>query len=110
MGKKETEITIQIELDENNVPETIHWAAQDGGIEDEEAKAMFLYAWNEPLKETLKLDLWTKEMPVDSMKKFFHQILGSMAQTYSRATDDQETVKELEKFTEHFAKKSGIIK
>ncbi len=109
MSKKETEIKIQIELDENNVPETIHWAAPDGGIEDEEAKAVFLYAWNEPAKETLKLDLWTKEMPVDSMKKFFHQILGSMSETYSRATDDQETVKEFEDFANNFAKKSGII-
>ncbi len=110
MSKKQTEIKIQIELDENKVPEAIHWAAQDGGIEDEEAKAMFLYAWNEPLKETLKLDLWTKEMPVDSMKKFIHQILGSISETYSRATDDQETVNEIKTFAEHFAKKSGILK
>ncbi len=109
MNKKEPEIKIQVKLDKNHVPETIHWTATEGGIENEEAKAAFLYVWNESMKEMLKLDLWTKEMPIESMKKFFHQILISMAQTYARATDEQEVATELENFAARFAKKSKIL-
>ena len=36
---KKTQITIDIELDENNVPEKMTWNAEDGGIEKEETKA-----------------------------------------------------------------------
>lgn len=99
---KKADIHIEIELDENHVPETIHWSAPDGGIEDEEARALFLYAWNEPAKETLKLDLWTKKMPIDSMKMFFHQVLTSMAETYERAADDEELANEIAEFAKKF--------
>ena len=42
-------------------------------------------------------------------EKFFHQILISMAQTYARATDEQEVATELENFAARFAKKSKIL-
>ena len=99
---KKADIHIEIELDENHVPETIHWSAPDGGIEDEEARALFLYAWNEPAKETLKLDLWTKKMPIDSMKMFFHLVLTSMAETYERAADDEVLANEIAEFAKKF--------
>ena len=41
-------------------------------------------------KDTLLMDLWTKDMPVDEMKQFFHQTLVSMAGSFERATDDQK--------------------
>jgi len=37
-----SKIELNVELDENRVPEKIHWTAQDGGITNEEAKAMML--------------------------------------------------------------------
>ena len=37
-----SEITLRVALDENRVPEKLSWSAQDGGIENEEAKAMLL--------------------------------------------------------------------
>ena len=71
MNKKEPEIKIQVKLDKNHVPATFTGRQEGGGIENEEAKAAFLYVWNESMKEMLKLDLWTKEMPIESMKNFF---------------------------------------
>ena len=67
---KETEITIKVKLDDNNIPEQISWSAPDGGMLDESSKAMLLSFWDSKKKETLKMDLWTKEMPVDEMKTF----------------------------------------
>jgi gliding motility-associated protein GldC len=70
-----SKIELNVELDENRVPEKLNWTAQDGGVNNEEAKAVMLSVWDSKAQETLKIDLWTKDMPVDEMKLFFHQTL-----------------------------------
>lgn len=72
-----SEITLTVGLDENRVPEELKWSAQDGGINEEEAKAMMLSVWDSKNQESLKIDLWTKDMPVDEMKVFFSPDLGN---------------------------------
>ena len=60
MSKTHTsEIKIQVTLDENRVPEALHWSAEDGGVTNEEAKAMLLSMWDSGQKESLRIDLWT---------------------------------------------------
>ena len=73
MSKLTSEISLKVGLDENKVPETLTWTAQDGGITNAEAKAMMLSVWDSKAQESLRIDLWTKDMPVDEMKIFFHQ-------------------------------------
>jgi len=68
-----SDILLRVELDENRIPERLHWEAEDGGIINQEAKAMLLSVWDHKTKETLRIDLWTKDMPMDEMKLFFHQ-------------------------------------
>ena len=67
---KETNVTINVTLDENNIPEKIIWSAPDGGVSDFPAKAMLLSLWDSNNKESLKMDLWVKDMPVEEMKNF----------------------------------------
>ncbi len=106
MSKKITsEIKFVVELDENRVPEKLTWTAQDGGVELEEAKAMLLSIWDSKTKETLRIDLWTKDMPVDEMKIFFHQTLEAMADTFERATQDEKMASTMRDFTDYFAEK-----
>ena len=106
MDKSETsEIKFTIELDENKVPEKLSWTAQDGGIQDEAAKAIMLSIWNSDKKESLRIDLWTKDMPVDEMKIFIYQSLLAMADTYERATNDEKMTATMRDFTEYFAEK-----
>ena len=100
-----SEIKFLVELDENRVPEKLAWTAQDGGVELEEAKAMLLSVWDSKTKETLRIDLWTKDMPVDEMKIFFHQTLVAMADTFERATQDEKMASTMRDFTEYFAEK-----
>ena len=38
-----SKIELNVELDENRVPEKIHWTAQDGGITNEEAMSDTFY-------------------------------------------------------------------
>ena len=100
-----SEIKFNIELDENRVPEKILWTAQDGGVQLEEAKAMLLSVWDYKANETLRIDLWTKEMPIDEMKIFFHQTLLAMADTFERATQDEKMAATMRDFCEYFAEK-----
>ena len=90
MAKITSEITLKVELDENRVPEKLNWTAQDGGIKNAEAKAMMLSVWDNVAQESLRIDLWTKDMPVDEMKVFFHQTLVAMSDTFNRATQDEK--------------------
>lgn len=111
MGKlNKSEIKIQVELDENKVPEILRWTAPDGGIESDTAKAMLLSIWDSKVQETLRIDLWTKDMPVDEMKKFFHQTLVAMADTFERATDDKKMSDTMRDFCAYFAEKLELHK
>ncbi len=106
MSKAETsEIQLKITLDENRIPEKLSWSAEDGGIVNEEAKAMLLSVWDSRNKESLKIDLWTKDMPLDEMKVFFHQTLLSMADTFMKATQDEKMTATMKDFCDYFAEK-----
>ncbi len=98
-------IVIDIELDENRIPERLEWTAKDGGVENEETRALFLSVWDSKNKESLKIDLWTKDMPIDEMKIFFHQTLVSMSDTFNRATQDEKMTATMKDFCDYFAEK-----
>lgn len=100
-----SEIKFDVTLDENKVPESLKWSAKDGGVENQETKAIMLSVWDSKAKESLRIDLWTKDMPVDEMKIFFHQTLVAMADTFQRATTDDKMADTMRDFCEYFAEK-----
>ena len=108
MIEKKSEIKINVTTDENRIPEELTWSAQDGGVDNEEAKAAFLSIWDHKAQETLRIDLWTKEMPVDDMKNFFHQIFVGMTDTFQRATGDEKMTATMKDFSDYFAEKLDI--
>ncbi len=110
MANTTSEIKFLIDLDENRVPEKLQWSAEDGGVNQQEAKAIMLSIWDSKAQETLRIDLWTKDMPVDEMKKFFHQTLVAMSDTFQRATDDQQMTDTMKDFCEYFAEKMELVK
>ncbi|MBU3821218.1 gliding motility protein GldC [Flavobacteriaceae bacterium XHP0103] len=111
MSKKiNSKIELNVTLDENRVPEKLHWTAQDGGVTNEEAKAMMLSVWDSKAQESLRIDLWTKDMPVDEMKVFFHQTLVSMSDTFYRATQDEKMTATMKDFCDYFAEKLELNK
>jgi gliding motility-associated protein GldC len=105
-----SEIKINVELDENRVPETLSWTARDGGVLNEDSKAVMLSVWDSKAQESMRIDLWTKDMPVDEMKVFFHQTLVSMADTFERATGDLKMTATMKDFCEYFAEKLELKK
>ena len=106
MAKKNiSKIELLVEIDENKIPEKIYWTAKDGNISNKETKAALLSLWDSESKESLRIDLWTKDMPIDDMKMFFYQTLSTMTDTYQRATQDEEMTKSIKYFCNFFAKK-----
>ena len=111
MAKKyNSKIELLVQLDENKIPEKLKWSAEDGGIENEETKAIFLSVWDSKNRESLRVDLWTKDMPVDEMKMFFHQTLLTMSDTYFRATQDEKMAGTMKDFCDFFAEKNKLKK
>jgi gliding motility-associated protein GldC len=108
--KHTSKIEITIGLDENKIPEKLNWSAQDGAIKNAETKAILLSVWDPEKKDTLKVDLWTKDMPVDEMKQFFHQTLVSMASSFESATNDEKMSATMRDFCDYFAEKLELIK
>jgi gliding motility-associated protein GldC len=105
-----SEINFTIELDENRVPEKLNWTARDGGVNNEESKAIMLSVWDSKAQESMRIDLWTKDMPVDEMKLFYHQTLVSMADTFERATGDKKMSDTMKDFCDYFAEKLELKK
>lgn len=100
-------ITVDVHLDEQKVPQEIYWnAAVDPNADKTKAKAFILSLWDGADKTALRIDLWTKDMMVDEMADFYYQTLITMADTFNRATHDQELVNEMKEFAKNFYHKS----
>lgn len=106
---KTSEIKIQIGLNENNLPIQMKWSAQDGDMKDAPAKAMLLSLWDPTQNNTMKVDLWTKDMSVEEMKQFFHQTLLTLSETFERATGEHAICEDLRDYCYHFADKMNIL-
>ncbi len=99
-------ISIDVYLDEQKVPEQIKWKASDSNADMEQvAKAMLLAFWDGADKSALRIDLWTKEMMVDEMADFYYQLLMTMADTFNRATNQPELSAEMKEFAKDFMAK-----
>ena len=99
---KTSDITLRVHLDANQVPERIEWNAVDGGGAGV-SKAVLLSLWDEQERNTLRIDLWTKEMTVEEMKAFFHQNILTMADTFERATGEGKMAAQMRDFAAYFA-------
>ena len=108
---KTSEINFKIELDENDVPKKINWSAE-GSEKDQEnlSKAIMLALWDEQENNTLRIDLWTKEMMVDEMKKFTAQNIITLADVFERSTGESGISEEIREFGKSIAIKMGVLR
>lgn len=103
---KESNININVELDDDQVPQQITWSATDSAAESlQKAKAMFLAFWDASEKSALRIDIWTKEMMVDEMADFYFQLFTAMADTFQRATKYTSLSQDIQYFAVNFQKK-----
>ena len=99
-------IVIDVELDENKIPQSIEWKATDNTADrSQEAKAIMISLWDGAEKAALRIDLWTQKMMVDEMADFYYQTFMTMADTYERATKQTELVNDMKNFARDFYNK-----
>lgn len=104
---KTNELIFRVTVDENNLPQKIEWDAGDG--QSSECRSMMVALWDAKENNTLRMDLWTKEMSVDEMKKFFHQNVMTLTDTYIRATGDDATGKKVKQMFGDLGKEMGVL-
>ncbi len=109
--KKTSNINIKVGLDKDNVPIQLNWQSSDNpnGDTPQACKAMLLSLFDKENLDTLKIDLWTKEMQVIEMDRFFYQTLRGMADTYFRATQNKELAADMQRFVQYFGEKTEVL-
>lgn len=105
---KSEEIKIKIGLDANRIPETMSWTASENQKESE-IKAMMLSVWDKAEGNTMRIDLWNKEMSIEEMKQFVHQTLLTMSDSFERATGDKRMADTMRDFCSYYAEKMNIL-
>ncbi|CAN5881498.1 gliding motility protein GldC [soil metagenome] len=104
---KTSEIRLAVQMDDDGVT-GIQWEADDApepGVQA--AKAMILALWDPAARNSLRIDLWTKDMGVEDMNDFFFQTLLSMADTYKTATNNADLMADIKIFAREFAEKAA---
>lgn len=106
-----SKILFEIELDKDNIPEKIVWEADQKDTPGaSETNAISIALWDQSQKNTLRIDLWNKQMAVDEMKRFYVDCLGGMAQSILNSTGDEYMSKEFDalcvKMIEHIKKEN----
>ena len=69
--KKQAPITIDVSLDENKIPENISWSAPDGGVINQDAKAMLLTFWESDFGNTIRRQNRTRHLVKQHSLTFF---------------------------------------
>lgn len=105
------EIKLTIGLDADNLPTHIEWEASDGREDGPvSCQSLMLSLWDSEKKETAAIDLWTKGTSVDDMNLYFYQVIHKMADTYLRATRNEEVARKFHEFGDGFGHALGLLK
>lgn len=102
---KKSTINFSVDLDQNNIPERITWDATDKPeMQNNETKTVSIALWDHKQKNTLRIDLWTKDMPVEEMKRFFIDCIGGLGQSILTSTGDEYMASETNALCEKLVK------
>ena len=108
---KSSDIKLTVGLNAENLPVKIDWQAADGpnGEAVSECKAFLLSLFDKDTRDTMKIDLWTTEMQIVEMDRFFYQTLRGLSDTYFKATQNRELAVEMQKFVQYFGEQTEVI-
>ena len=107
--KKKEQLTIDVLMDDNLIPESIEWKSSQENKPSQTASAALIYFWDAKKSETFNLDLWTKEMSVEEMNKMMFQTLMTLANTYEKATSEEQMANAMRDFGQFFGERTEIL-
>lgn len=98
-------IQFTIHLDSGNMPEKIEWDATDKPDPGfSETKSISIALWDHVQKNTMRIDLWAKDMPVEEMKRFYIDCIGGLSQSVLTSTGDEHMAAEMNALCDRLAK------
>ena len=105
------EIKLTVDLDNADVPTRIEWQASEG-LESGPIScgSMMLSVWDSEKKSLAAIDLWIKDTSIEDLNIYFYQVIHKMADTYLRATKNEEVANSIHEFGEKFGEKLGLLK
>ena len=108
---KKSKIDVQVSLDDHNHPVEIEWSATDSGVEGlRKCKCMNLSFWDGDDQCTYRIDLWTQGMMVEEMQHMMYETFRGMAETYKKATGDDDVTSKIQEFAQVFGKMTSVLK
>ena len=102
-------LKFEVELDENNLPNSIKMLEEKASNSSIDLKALMIAGWDAKRKETLRVDIWTKDMPVNDMFIMYHQNMMGMATSLEKSTGQNKLANALRDYCEFFAKETKIL-
>ena len=102
-------LKFEVEIDENNLPNNIKMIGEETKNTAIMLKALMIAAWDASKKETLRVDIWTKDMPVNDMFILYHQNLMGMATSLEKSTGEEKLAQALRDYCSFFAEKTKIL-
>ncbi len=102
------QIIIDVQSDAQHLPEKIIWQVPQA-FEKGESKAMALSLWDGKENNTLRMDIWSKDMSIDEMKKFFIQSVITFSDAMERATGDKSLSDKVKQFMIDVAKQEKVM-
>ena len=102
-------LKFEVELDENNLPNSIKMLEEKASNSSIDLKALMLAGWDAKRKETLRVDIWTKDMPVNDMFIMYHQNMMGMATSLEKSTGQNKLANALRDYCDFFAKETKIL-
>ena len=106
---KKEKFSIDVLMDENLIPEDLQWNSSQENGQSEKASAALIYLWNAQKNETFSLDLWTKKMSIEEMNKMMFQTIMTLANSYEKATSEDQLANAMRDFGEFFGEKTEIL-
>jgi len=102
-------LKFEVELDENNLPNSIKMLEEKASNSSINLKALMIAGWDAKRKETLRVDIWTKDMPVNDMFIMYHQNMMGMATSLEKSTGQNKLANALRDYCDFFAKETKIL-
>ncbi len=85
---KKSEIKFTVTVDDGHLPVNIEWEAKEAG-EKSESKSVMIALWDAKENNTMRIELWTKEMSIDEMKKFYVTNILNLTETYIHSQEHE---------------------
>ena len=105
---QQARLTLDIGFDESKIPASISLSGTDLPSPIA-AKAVLLSVFDEQQRDTLRIDLWTKNFQVAEMDRLVYNTLRGLSETYRKATKNEQLADQFGQFVRHFGEVTEIL-